>query len=704
MLLVTVKKKGGKELIDHYYSKTIEKLMQSDEWQRVGGSNFAIALERFMEDVEELEDLTDESIEELIESLKCPANLMQPNFGRWGTVSAASKIVLNHWTQIYFMAETIKKAEKAESYLYKISNSLLELMTAKAYKDQENPTHYVSLLFFNAFCETFFDRHMEWFKRNDPVFGEGSYGQISRLVPEHLHILFGQFRLMTTNNSWQILPQFKPFVEAVDGLRELGKDTKGGKEFYVRTTATFFQQFEQSFVKQVEQWMQPDVTWMAVAGQPMIAKWLVRKIANDESAPPELEVEMHHHYMGVGQRAPIVKVNECVESITGDHASEIFQQPFIQEFINELAIIADGDGTIDALDPLTWQGHDLRRLHEGIWNYIAPNSTHQQAAENLVQTANHLAKTNHGEARRTAGAMNHCLFARDFNRWAVGKLRRKKKREAERRKEANNEAGVMDADDVSNDKVRRPEGKQKLKMFIQYSDGILRSIATAKKALSATRLREIYNNMRTSKNKSSAIVAEEKKSLFNKALTKKLNPKEALSSDLSPVKSFLSFLAISALRLAASFASFTNLSHSSRVNSGVRSKVRDGKVLLGDRNRMKKIMIMPSNVRMEDRIETQTVEAAKQRRGRRPAAIAAQRRNVRVHNRVGCIGGRALLERWSGSMGRCMPWLVLCLVFVARGRKIAICDHSRQDIMISSKNTYQSQNWPANFNNITLSL
>eukprot|EP00956_Cyclotella_meneghiniana_P009649 scaffold13339_cov32-Cyclotella_meneghiniana.AAC.1 len=131
--------------------------------------------------------------------------------------------------------------------------------------------------------------------------------------------------------------------------------------------------------------------------------------------------------------------------------------------------------------------------------------------------------------------MNHCLFARDFNRWAVGKLRRKKKREIERRREQNNEAGVMDAEDVSKNRVRRPEGKQKLKMFIQYSDGILRSIAAAKKALSAARLREIYDNMRTSKNKSSAIVAEEKKSLFNKALTKKLNPKEGKHLlDLTP--------------------------------------------------------------------------------------------------------------------------------------------------------------------------
>ena len=109
--------------------------------------------------------------------------------------------------------------------------------------------------------------------------------------------------------------------------------------------------------------------------------------------------------------------------------------------------------------------------------------------------------------------MNHCLFARDFNRWAVGKLRRKQKRQEQRRREENNEAGVFDADDKRDTKIRRPEGKMKLKMFIQYSDRILKSITNAKKALTAARVREIFNNMRTNKNKSSSIVAEQKKTL-----------------------------------------------------------------------------------------------------------------------------------------------------------------------------------------------
>eukprot|EP00956_Cyclotella_meneghiniana_P026414 scaffold57012_cov63-Cyclotella_meneghiniana.AAC.7 len=50
----------------------------------------------------------------------------------------------------------------------------------------------------------------------------------------------------------------------------------------------------------------------------------------------------------------------------------------------------------------------------------------------------------------------------------------------------------------------------------------------AKKVLTATRVCEIYNNMHTNKNKSSTVVAEEKKTLFNATLQKKLNLKEEL--------------------------------------------------------------------------------------------------------------------------------------------------------------------------------
>ena len=35
MLTVTVKKKGGQDLVNHIYSKTVAKLMALEDWQRV---------------------------------------------------------------------------------------------------------------------------------------------------------------------------------------------------------------------------------------------------------------------------------------------------------------------------------------------------------------------------------------------------------------------------------------------------------------------------------------------------------------------------------------------------------------------------------------------------------------------------------------------------------------------------------------------
>jgi hypothetical protein len=96
----------------------------------------------------------------------------------------------------------------------------------------------------------------------------------------------------------------------------------------------------------------------------------------------------------MGDETPIVNVAKCVAFITANSKrNDSEYHPFIQQFIGELSLIVDGDGTINPLDKSTWNGKDLTKLELGIWNYIGPRSTHQQLAENLVQTAGHLAKT-----------------------------------------------------------------------------------------------------------------------------------------------------------------------------------------------------------------------------------------------------------------------------------------------------------------------
>jgi len=135
LMLKTVKKQADLDTLKSYYDITMTQLMQNDQYRGAAKSNFIQAFDELMEVVDESgDDVTgdeladDLQIERLL--LKLPTNIKEPNFGRWGTVSAAAKVVLQNWTQIYFMAETIKKAEKSESYLYKIANSLLELISS----------------------------------------------------------------------------------------------------------------------------------------------------------------------------------------------------------------------------------------------------------------------------------------------------------------------------------------------------------------------------------------------------------------------------------------------------------------------------------------------------------------------------------------------------------------------------------------------
>jgi hypothetical protein len=260
---------------------------------------------------------------------------------------------------------------------------MLQVMDVKADKKTKTPTHYVSLLWFNAFCDQFFDEHMDWMKRNDPIFGAGSYGNITRLVPKHLHIFFKQFGQLK-NDGWRDAPAFAKYIEALDLLPEKGEIRSVGKEFFLELPKKFLRRFEQSFRAQIGSWQSSSVICMAVAGHPMIAKWLLNYIFGETTAPADLEIDMAHHY--TGRETPKVKVTECIEIFVEqvEDVKDLEFNSFIQDFLREFRIIAEGDGTIDALDKSTWEDHDLSRLEEGIWNCIAPCTAHQQLAENLL--------------------------------------------------------------------------------------------------------------------------------------------------------------------------------------------------------------------------------------------------------------------------------------------------------------------------------
>jgi hypothetical protein len=311
LLLKTVKKQTDGNTLKSIYAKTMTSVLYDDEYRASAKESFIQAFEEIIEQVEEvesgddvagtdawgLEDLLKESAkdnsaddsdsdesettpnvpddEQTVKMRKrmnkmkdkisqlaasCPTDIKDPNFSRWGTISAVAKVVLKHWLPLLFMAQNIvdmeKEAKKPQSYICVIATKLIELMSSKANPAQESPTHYTSLRWIVAFGDAFFDANMEWVKRQDPVFGAGSYGHISRLVPEHLFVMYKQMERLK-DGGWKDVPEFAGFLKAVEGVEPAGHINKGGKEFFERLPDLFFERFNETFNEHTKKWRTP---------------------------------------------------------------------------------------------------------------------------------------------------------------------------------------------------------------------------------------------------------------------------------------------------------------------------------------------------------------------------------------------------------------------------------------------------------------
>jgi hypothetical protein len=208
-------------------------------------------------------------------SAACPTNVKDPNFSRCGTISAIAKVILKHRILLVYMSQNIIDMEKKKggnpSYIQIVATKLLELMSSKADPSQDSPTHYTSLKWIVAFGDAFFDANMEWVKRHDPVFGAGSYGHISWLVPEHLFVMHKQIESLK-NDGWKSVPEFAGFNRAVEGVNCMGAVNKGGKEFFERLPNLFFEQFETTFQEHTKKWRSQETLPIIIAGHPQIAK------------------------------------------------------------------------------------------------------------------------------------------------------------------------------------------------------------------------------------------------------------------------------------------------------------------------------------------------------------------------------------------------------------------------------------------------
>eukprot|EP00956_Cyclotella_meneghiniana_P017275 scaffold27981_cov37-Cyclotella_meneghiniana.AAC.6 len=275
------------------------------------------------------------------------------------------------------MAQNIRETEKANSYLHTITSKLIELMSAKAHPDDDTPTHYASLQWIVAFGEAFFDANMDWAKTNDLIFGPGSYGHITRLVPEHLFMMKKQFDGLR-DGGWKSNSLFNGFSRAVDGIAPRGDLNKCGFEFMERA------EIRGIFCR--THWREKKTLPILIAaGHPLIVKWFIQWVFNKDVAIPSIMIDLYHY---AGDQVTKINLRECiewlVEKVSVEEYDHIQQDPLIQELINELATVAQSEEEIDLLDPETWGEHDFSRAEAIIWNAIAPRAAHQQRVENPV--------------------------------------------------------------------------------------------------------------------------------------------------------------------------------------------------------------------------------------------------------------------------------------------------------------------------------
>eukprot|EP00956_Cyclotella_meneghiniana_P010989 scaffold15408_cov41-Cyclotella_meneghiniana.AAC.7 len=306
---------------------------------------------------------------------ECPTNIKDPNFSRWGTISAVAKVVLKHWLPLLFMSQNVIETEKNGSYLHVIATKLEELMSAKAHATQDSPTHYASPKWVVAFGDSFFDAHMEWVKPHDPVFGAGSYGHISRLVPEHLFVMSKQFNGLK-KGGWKSTLEFAGFVKAVDGIEPAGEINKGGKEFFDRLPDLFFERFEEAFNEHTKKWRTPETLPIIVAGHPRIAKAFVHWIFGQSPSFPDEDIELKHHYLG--KQPTKINIRECLTwliegtldsfkppntngDVTAQLKDKLMNHPLIQSLLEDLQQFSEcASDDIDMLDPETWKDTTYR--------------------------------------------------------------------------------------------------------------------------------------------------------------------------------------------------------------------------------------------------------------------------------------------------------------------------------------------------------
>ncbi|KAK1733485.1 hypothetical protein QTG54_015773 [Skeletonema marinoi] len=456
---------GGKKYLDSIYSVVVNKLLNDGDWQCEAKKNFKQAFQTFETQLQQLEELDgDKGIDDLVGFItETPSNISDPVFSRWKTVMSCTRVVVQYWTQIYFVAVAIKQREihqkKHSSYICILASALLSLMKEKdttnvnAYykpgdKDMcmaqefddtqylveeqalpplergDTPVFYAMLLFFQAFGDAYFDDQFHFVMKDDPVLGEGSFGQTSRFCVERLYIMH-KLLAELENDGWKTKIQFKAYKRALRGVSNL--------EYFDKMAKVFLERFRFVFDKHLRPcWTSDSILHYILGGNQVLAnefaRWLVdyKRMSSDDEEPYQFTNQIIDmgaiHYRTTAQKNVRINVEECMNYLTADaDPAAIMQSDFVKshwDLIEEMGTFEYIEDTISLFDDTTWGHVDFEPLLEAVWNEIAIHACHQQRCENYVQLAALVAKTSVGEVRRTLRAIILSTIIRPFHQWA----------------------------------------------------------------------------------------------------------------------------------------------------------------------------------------------------------------------------------------------------------------------------------------------
>lgn len=125
MMMVTVKKKGGVDLLWHCYTETLKNYLTSEKWQAESSGQFILAFKEILKFVEEPEDTSDAAVERLAPFISgCPVNDMLSNFGRWGTVSKAAKVVVKSIGCLFISWPKQSKRQRKQTLIFTFTRFL----------------------------------------------------------------------------------------------------------------------------------------------------------------------------------------------------------------------------------------------------------------------------------------------------------------------------------------------------------------------------------------------------------------------------------------------------------------------------------------------------------------------------------------------------------------------------------------------------